>query len=203
MRRGELRLRERGAGMMENARAQNAAARRCCAGARSRRAWRPAAAIAGLVLALAAAAAGSAPAIAQATPAHVGDLERGERRFHVCAPCHDIGPKARNRTGPALSDLIGAPIGAREGFASSFVMAYFGVMGEVWTEELLDRYIAGPKVFLQSEYPIDAASTSPFVGIDDPQIRADIVAYVAANGVAPRRRRAPLRPIPDATAPAD
>ena len=54
--------------------------------------------------------------------------------------------------------------------------------------DLLDLYLQDPERFTVGQLPMRRSSTSPFIGVFDPQDRADIVAYIAANGKQKKRR---------------
>ncbi len=58
---------------------------------------------AGMVLAM--------PAIASAQ-----DVEAGKKAFNKCAPCHAIGPGAKNKVGPELNGILGRAAASVEGF---------------------------------------------------------------------------------------
>jgi cytochrome c len=98
-----------------------------------------------------------------------GDTERGRQVFQPCRTCHYPEPGFGNYNGPSLTGIFGRKAGTREGFAG-----YSKVLREsgfVWTPELLDAWLASPGEFL-------ADSTMIFVGIPDPQARADLIAYL-------------------------
>jgi len=98
-----------------------------------------------------------------------GDPERGRQVFQPCRTCHYPEPGFGNYNGPSLTGIFGRKAGTRAGFAG-----YSKVLKEsgfVWTAELLDAWLASPGAFL-------ADSTMIFVGIPDPQARADLIAYL-------------------------
>jgi cytochrome c len=98
-----------------------------------------------------------------------GDPERGRQVFQPCRTCHYPEPGFGNYNGPSLTGIFGRKAGTREGFE-----AYSTALREsgfVWTPELLDAWLASPGEFL-------ADSTMIFVGIPDPQARADLIAYL-------------------------
>lgn len=105
----------------------------------------------------------------------VGDPEAGKEIFGICKSCHQIGPRAKNRTGPILNNLLGRAAGSREGYASSFVMVLAGMRGLVWTPETLDAYLESPRTLVPK-------TASPFVGIPDAKQRADLIAYLLEAG---------------------
>ena len=98
-----------------------------------------------------------------------GDPERGRQVFQPCRTCHYPEAGFGNYNGPSLTGIFGRTAGTREGFDG-----YSRVLREsafVWTPELLDAWLASPGEFL-------ADSTMIFVGIPDPQARADLIAYL-------------------------
>lgn len=105
----------------------------------------------------------------------VGDPDVGELLFGVCQTCHQIGPGAEHRSGPALNNLVGAPAGARGDYPSSFTMVLAGLRGLVWTPETLDAYLENPRATVPN-------SASPFVGVPSEQERADLIAYLQTAG---------------------
>ena len=109
----------------------------------------------------------AAPVVGAELP--VGDPERGRQVFQPCRTCHYPEAGFGNYNGPSLTGIFGRNAGTREGFAG-----YSKVLREsgfVWTPELLDAWLASPGEFL-----VD--STMIFVGIPDPQARADLIAYL-------------------------
>lgn len=92
----------------------------------------------------------------------------GEGAFRACAACHTVEQGGAHRVGPNLWDVMGAPIAARDGFNYSDTLA--GKEGE-WTYAKMDAWLENP-----SEW---APGTSmSYAGINDPQNRADMIAYL-------------------------
>ena len=118
------------------------------------------------VLAVVLAVAGSARA-AEIT----GDPARGARLFKRCRACHSV-VKGRNKIGPSLYGVLGRKAGTAPGYAYS--PALKGA-GWVWTKEMLDKWIAGPKTVLPGTRMI-------FPGLPNPQDRADVIAFLAQYG---------------------
>lgn len=99
----------------------------------------------------------------------VGDAERGRLVFGSCRTCHLPDKGAGNHNGPNLYGIFGRKAGTREGF-----LYYSDEMknaGFEWTPELLDLWLANPGGFLPNSAMI-------FVGIKDPQRRADLIEYL-------------------------
>lgn len=76
-------------------------------------------------------------------------LKKGEKVFKKCKACHQVGGKAKNKTGPVLNGIVGAPIGAVEGFKYSKAMKALGEEGAVWDDENLTAFLTKPKKFLK------------------------------------------------------
>ncbi len=76
-------------------------------------------------------------------------IAKGEKVFKKCKACHQVGEKAKNKTGPVLNGIVGAPAGAVEGFKYSKPMAAAGEDGLVWTEEELTAFLTKPKAYMK------------------------------------------------------
>ena len=81
----------------------------------------------------------AAPAIDEAL------AKKGEKVFKKCKACHKVGEGAKNRTGPALHNIVGGPIGAVDGFKYSKVFKTLAEQGAVWDMEALDGFLAKPR----------------------------------------------------------
>ena len=42
------------------------------------------------------------------------DAAAGKKVFNKCAPCHSIGPGAKNKVGPELNGILGRKAGTRQ-----------------------------------------------------------------------------------------
>ena len=59
----------------------------------------------------------AATLLALSTPAFAeGDAEKGEKVFKKCKACHAVGEDAKNKVGPILNGIVGAPAGANADF---------------------------------------------------------------------------------------
>lgn len=129
------------------------------------------------------AAAPAAPADAAAAPAatpaaatenyadFTGNAAAGKTVFIQCQACHSI-KEGENRVGPSLYGKIGATAGQVPGFKYSDANKNSGI---VWTEEKLFEYLKNPRAVIPG-------TTMAFAGIPDPQKRADVIAFLKANG---------------------
>ncbi len=105
------------------------------------------------------------PAVASAQ-----DAEAGKKVFMKCAPCHSIGPGAKNKVGPNLDGLFGRKAGTEEGFNYSEAMKK---AGWVWDEAKFKEYIADPKKVVPGNKML-------FPGIKDELDRDDLAAYIGS-----------------------
>ena len=108
--------------------------------------------------------------VAQAASATAprGDAASGRGYFEDrCTSCHSI---TQNRFGPRLGDVYGRRVGSVAGFQYSQALR----QGQfIWSEKLLDRWLSGPGRLLPG--------TRMGISIGDPQIRADIIAYLRSH----------------------
>ena len=70
------------------------------------------------------------------------DLAAGELQFKKCAPCHDVGDKAKNKIGPVLNGLNGRKSGTIPSFKYSEANKSSGI---TWDEAQFLDYIKDPK----------------------------------------------------------
>ncbi|SHK02323.1 sulfur dehydrogenase subunit SoxD [Shimia gijangensis] len=76
-------------------------------------------------------------------------VKKGEKVFKKCKACHQVGDTAKNKTGPTLNGIVGASVGARDGFKYSKPMKALADSGAVWSEEELAAFLAKPKKYLK------------------------------------------------------
>lgn len=96
----------------------------------------------------------------------------GEKAFKQCKACHQVGDGAKNRTGPILNGIVGAPAGAVEGFKYSKPMKAAAEGGLVWTPEELEAFLADPKGYMKG-------TKMSFRGVRKPEEGAAITAYLS------------------------
>lgn len=101
----------------------------------------------------------------------IGDVEAGAKVFSKCKGCHEVGKDAQDRIGPHLNGIFGRPAAAHEGYAYSKSMKRAGVDGLIWTAKTLDAYIENPRALVSK-------TRMSFRGMDDPQDRANLMAYL-------------------------
>ncbi len=124
----------------------------------------------------------SAPRIvgAEEVADKIGDVEKGEKVFHQCTSCHQIGEGAQHRVGPHLNGIFGREAAAfPEDYRYSKGLLREADAGLVWNLRTLDAYIENPKALV-------TGTRMNFRGIKDVQKRADLLAYLRENSDSPQ-----------------
>src|SRR5690606_30032490 len=104
------------------------------------------------------------------------DPAAGERSFAKCISCHTIEQGGATGIGPDLFGVVGSGIGTHAaGFAYSSAL---GDIGGQWTYERLDEWLANPGRFAPG-------TKMSFAGLSRPEERANVLAYMRANGGGP------------------
>jgi cytochrome c len=75
------------------------------------------------------------------------DVAAGAIQFKKCAPCHDVGDKAKNKIGPVLNGLDGRHSGSVPNFRYSEANKNSGI---TWDEAQFLDYIKDPKAKIPS-----------------------------------------------------
>jgi cytochrome c len=112
----------------------------------------------------------AAPAVSWAAPP--ADPVAGATVFKKCVACHSVEPSGRNGLGPNLRGVVGRPAAKAPGFAYSPAMTAAKL---VWTEQNLSRFLASPR-------QVVPGTRMTFVGLPDPQDRANIIAFLKQSG---------------------
>ncbi len=107
-----------------------------------------------------------------ATRLAAADVAAGENVFKKCAACHTINQGGANGVGPNLWDTVGKPHAHVAGFAYSDALK--SVPGD-WTFEALDAWFESPRRYAPG-------TKMTFAGLSDPQDRANLIAYLNAQG---------------------
>lgn len=114
-----------------------------------------------------------------------GDPQRGAEAFQACIACHSV-EQGRHLTGPSLADVWQREAGSAEGF-----LRYSDALlssGITWDAENLDAFLADPQ-------DVVAGTTMAIPGVDDPAMRADLIAFLASvAGEAPAEETPPSMP---------
>ncbi|HEU4820378.1 MAG TPA: cytochrome c family protein [Qipengyuania sp.] len=104
------------------------------------------------------------------------DPAAGEKLFAKCTACHTVAQGGANGIGPNLWGVMGQPIGQHvAGYAYSSALSGHG---GTWTYENMDAWLKSPKAFANG-------TKMSFAGMSKPEDRANIMAYLKANGGGP------------------
>ncbi|HLL32222.1 MAG TPA: cytochrome c family protein [Allosphingosinicella sp.] len=104
------------------------------------------------------------------------DPAKGQAQFAKCSACHTINQGGANGTGPNLWGIMGSGIGKHSpGFAYSPALAG---KGGTWDWEAMSQWIKSPRDFAPG-------TKMTFAGISKPEDRANLLAYLNAQGGSP------------------
>lgn len=136
---------------------------------------------------------GGAAAYDLGTILAAADAAAGEKLFAKCATCHSINAGGAAGIGPNIHGSLGKPIaGVAPGFAYSSALKE---KGGTWTYEAMDAWLKSPKAFA-------AGTKMSFAGLSKPEDRANMIAYLKANGGGPDYPAPKAAAAGDAAAPA-
>jgi cytochrome c len=107
-----------------------------------------------------------------ATAVGAQDLAAGATSFKKCAPCHDVGPTAKNKVGPLLNGLDGRKSGSIQGYSYSEANKKSGI---VWSEAAFLEYIKDPKAKIPGTKMV-------FAGIKNEKEAKNLWAHLAKFG---------------------
>jgi len=96
------------------------------------------------------------------------DVKRGETLYFQCRACHTVEQDGFNKVGPTLWGVFGREAGTAPGFAYSDALKNSSV---VWTPETINAWLEQPADYLPGNIMV-------FVGVKDPQDRANLIAYL-------------------------
>lgn len=102
-----------------------------------------------------------------------GVAEAGEhpKSFNKCKACHTYDEGGKNRVGPNLWGVAGAPAGAKDGFRYSKAMEEAASGGLVWTDAELDAFLKKPRDYMKG-------TKMSFPGLKDEADRAEIITFL-------------------------
>ncbi|QFT58700.1 Cytochrome c-552 [Sulfitobacter sp. THAF37] len=94
------------------------------------------------------------------------DPGKGERVFRKCSACHKVD--GNDAVGPHLNGVVGRDIASVSGFSYSG-----GLSGKegAWEPETLSAFLADPKGWAPG-------TTMGFAGLNNPEDRANVIAYL-------------------------
>ncbi|MCK0169161.1 c-type cytochrome [Jannaschia sp. S6380] len=96
--------------------------------------------------------------------------EEGEKLWRQCAACHKLD--GTDGTGPHLDGVVGRDKGGVAGFGYSETLA---TMEGDWSPENLSGFLHNPKEYAPG-------TKMAYRGMDDVEDRANLIAYLAAQG---------------------
>ena len=111
---------------------------------------------------------------AWAEPGSAPPPPSGEDIYRRCYACHALEPGRNTPAGPTLHAIIGRSIAAEPGFDFSPALRRLASRHEVWTPELLDRFIADPET-------VAPGTEMGFVGIQDAGQRRALIHWLRAR----------------------
>jgi len=100
------------------------------------------------------------------------DAARGEQIYARCMACHAL---ATDRVGPRHCGLFGRRAGSIAGFGYSPAMKASRI---VWNDKTLDRFLTSPLKMVPG-------SSMTYDGINDPNERADLIAFLRRASTSP------------------
>ena len=103
------------------------------------------------------------------------DAGKADTLKQGCIACHTFNEGGRAGVGPNLYGVVGAPHGHMQGFA------YSGVLKSKegpWSYEELDKWLTKPAAYAPG-------TKMTFVGVADPKVRADLIAYLRSLSANP------------------
>lgn len=101
------------------------------------------------------------------------DVAAGEKVFGKCAACHTITQGGANGIGPNLYGTMGEVLATgKGGFAFSDALKK---VGGSWTFDQMDKWLKSPRDFA-------AGTKMTFAGLGNPVDRANLIAYLNAQG---------------------
>jgi cytochrome c len=94
----------------------------------------------------------------------VGDADRGEQIYEACQDCHSLD---KNDVGPRHRGVFGRKAASLPDYDYSDALKSANI---VWNEETLDKWLTDPQAV--------APGAKMFFHLDNPQDRADVIAYL-------------------------
>lgn len=101
-----------------------------------------------------------------------GDADKGEKVFKKCKACHAVGDDAKNKVGPVLNGIVGAPAGANPDFKYSDALSEMAAEGLVWDDESLTEFLTKPKNFIKG-------TKMSFAGLRKEADTENVIAYLS------------------------
>ena len=101
-------------------------------------------------------------------------IAAGKKVYKKCKACHQVGDGAKNKVGPVLNGIVGAPLGAVDGFKYSKALKAKAEEGAVWDDASLDAFLTRPKKWLKG-------TKMSFGGLKKEKDRAAIIEFLKSH----------------------
>ena len=101
-----------------------------------------------------------------------GDPQKGAQAFRACVACHALEP-GLHLSGPSLGNFLERPSGSAKGYGR--YSPKLKSAGFEWGPSVLDAWIEAPEKMVPGTF-------MSFPGVSDPEVRADIVAFLMIAG---------------------
>lgn len=102
-------------------------------------------------------------------------IKAGKKVFKKCSACHQVGDKAKNRSGPILNGIVGRTFGTVDGFKYSNVFKAAAEEGRVWDEASLAEFLKKPKAYMKK-------TKMSFSGLKKDEDLTAIIEYLKSTG---------------------
>jgi len=99
-------------------------------------------------------------------------VQRGRMVYLLCRSCHSLDAGGSHLVGPNLHGIVGAPAAEKAGFSYSRALTDAGL---VWTEDVLDAWLARPADLVPGNDMV-------FAGLSSERDREAVIAYMRSNG---------------------
>ena len=106
----------------------------------------------------------------------MGDVTSGEKIFKKCAACHSIVKDGKNKSGPALYNVVGRQVGVVSDYKYSKALASYE---KSWTFEELNGFLIKPAKWIKG-------TKMAYAGLRKEKDRASVIKYLNQNSDTPQ-----------------
>ena len=106
----------------------------------------------------------------------LGDATSGEKIFKKCAACHSIVKGGKNKTGPALYNVVGRKVGGVSDYKYSKALSGYE---KSWTLEELNGFLLKPAKWIKG-------TKMAYAGLRKEKDRASVIKYLNQNSDNPQ-----------------
>ena len=99
----------------------------------------------------------------------LANIDNGQNAAQTCTACHSFSEGGAVGVGPALWDIVGSAFMHDPRF--NYSNAFESRASEQWTYETLDAFLANPQRYIPG-------TRMSYIGISDPQDRADLIGWL-------------------------